>query len=618
MMQVQTTSTLWRKALQALRPPEKKPLSEWIEGNMDIPREVSATPGRVRLWSFQRGIADAISDPEIERVTVRKPVRVGYSTLLTGMMLSYAVNEPSPILMVLPTDDDCRDYVVSDLEPIAEATKATKGKLSAGADPNGRSTLTHRRFPGGFLKVKAGRSPRNLRRHNARILAIDEEDGFEPLEEGDPVELAIKRTFSYADRKIVRGSTPKGGATSSIIAAYEDSDQRVFRIGCPYCTHRFQPLWGHLKWPEGRPEEAELECPACEGRIPERLKAQLVEEGDWFARRPEVVGHAGFHLNVLVSLLPNAKWAMLAKEWLAAKDDPAKLRPFVETYLAERWDEGADLVDHEELYKDRVEIGLGGHDEDGLVLGCPEDVLLLTCGVDVQGDRLEATILGFAPCEEDAPVQIERVDVLAHHVIWGSPQDGVTWNELDELLATTWPHPLGGRIKIERTAVDSGDGNNTDAVYAYCWSKPNDRVMAIKGRGGALPPIKASQDKVARRQAPGRGRLWIVGSDTVKSALFNRIKRSSGSVRFSASLQPAWFEQFVSERRVLRKHGGRVVSAYEPVRAGVPVEALDCTVYGYAARQAITTMNIEARRAALGPSKPTRERTQWAAYRKGG
>ena len=53
------------------------PLSEWIEQNICLPEGVSALPGAVRCgaaMAFQRGIADAISDPEIERVTLVKPV----------------------------------------------------------------------------------------------------------------------------------------------------------------------------------------------------------------------------------------------------------------------------------------------------------------------------------------------------------------------------------------------------------------------------------------------------------------------------------------------------------------------------------------------------------------
>jgi hypothetical protein len=34
-----------------------------------LPEGVSALPGAIRLYPYQREIADAISDPEIERVT---------------------------------------------------------------------------------------------------------------------------------------------------------------------------------------------------------------------------------------------------------------------------------------------------------------------------------------------------------------------------------------------------------------------------------------------------------------------------------------------------------------------------------------------------------------------
>ena len=67
-----------RNALQALRPPANIPLAEWIEANIHLPQTASATPGRMRLWAYQRGICDAIDDPEIERVTVLKSARIGY------------------------------------------------------------------------------------------------------------------------------------------------------------------------------------------------------------------------------------------------------------------------------------------------------------------------------------------------------------------------------------------------------------------------------------------------------------------------------------------------------------------------------------------------------------
>jgi phage terminase large subunit GpA-like protein len=44
-----------------------------------LPEGVSSLTGKVRLWPPQREIADAIGDSAIERVTLVKPVRVGFS-----------------------------------------------------------------------------------------------------------------------------------------------------------------------------------------------------------------------------------------------------------------------------------------------------------------------------------------------------------------------------------------------------------------------------------------------------------------------------------------------------------------------------------------------------------
>jgi len=41
-----------------------------VEANLVLPSDVSALPGRVRLYAFQKGICDAISSPEITRVSV--------------------------------------------------------------------------------------------------------------------------------------------------------------------------------------------------------------------------------------------------------------------------------------------------------------------------------------------------------------------------------------------------------------------------------------------------------------------------------------------------------------------------------------------------------------------
>ncbi|WP_420344621.1 phage terminase large subunit family protein [Paenirhodobacter sp.] len=103
-----TIDQIRAEALRALMPPPRLRLSEWIEREVCLPEGVSSQPGPVRLWPFQREIADAIGDPLIERVTLVKPVRVGFTTLLTSAVASFVANDPAPILCLLPAESDCR------------------------------------------------------------------------------------------------------------------------------------------------------------------------------------------------------------------------------------------------------------------------------------------------------------------------------------------------------------------------------------------------------------------------------------------------------------------------------------------------------------------------------
>jgi phage terminase large subunit GpA-like protein len=66
-----------------LNPPPRLRLSDWIERELRLPADVSALPGPVRLWPYQRETADAIGDPAVERVTVIKSARIGYTALIT-------------------------------------------------------------------------------------------------------------------------------------------------------------------------------------------------------------------------------------------------------------------------------------------------------------------------------------------------------------------------------------------------------------------------------------------------------------------------------------------------------------------------------------------------------
>lgn len=553
--------TIRTRALRSLVPSPRLLLSDWIETNIRLPQGVSALPGRVRLWPYQREIADAVSDPAIERITLVKPVRVGFTTLLTGAIGSFVANEPAPILCLLPTESDCRDYMVSDIEPIFGASPTLSGTL---AEDGERNTLLSRRFAGGSLKIVAAKAPRNLRRHTARVLIVDEADGMEVGAEGNPIRLAERRTLSFANRKIIIGSTPLDEDTSHVLRSYADSDQRVYEVPCPACGGFTEIMWPHIEWDNDRPQTAAFRCPHCATLIAERHKATMVAAGQWRATRPDVIGHAGFRLNALISLLANASWAKLAAEFLAAKDDPAELQTFVNTILGQGWREAASQVDEAVLAARAEPFGLDA---------IPAEVLIVTAGVDVQDDRAEVTIAGWSRGGE--------CFVLGHVVIWGNVTDDETvWLELDELLRTKWTHPHGGKIGIDAGVIDAGDGDHFERVLAFCHGRAGRRIMAGKGASGTRPAIQVSQSKLKN----GRGRLWIIGVDGIKGLIFSKLQRGA-SIRFSASLEPVWFEQLASERRVLRYVRGQPVRRFERL-PGRRAEALDALVYAFAARSA--------------------------------
>lgn len=573
-----------RNALRAFAPPPNVPLAEWIESSVYIPASASALPGRMELWPFQRGWCEAIEDPEIERITIQKGARIGYTQWLSATLAHFVANAPAPIIALQPTADDARDYSV-ELESLFEASPALRGLLSDDADESGRSTMLARRFPGGSLKFLAAKSPRNLRRHTTRFLAMDEIDGYEVTQEGDPIKLAEMRTLTFRDRKILAGSTPIFDF-GPITRLYGESDQRVFEVLCPECGGFHEIEWAQITWPEGEPDKAAWTCPGCGCVIEERHKPAMIAQGRWRATAPEVKGHAGFRINCLVSPHANARWGKLAAEFLQAKRSPETLQPFTNTILGQPWKtEGEDLDEHE-LFRRRESFGL-----DRL----PPEVLWLTAGVDCQDDRIELVILGHGETDWF---------ILDHRVFYGPIDGEAVWQDLDSLLRETWQHPNGGTLRIDACAADSSDGGHLEHVMAFCRPRFGRRVVPIKGVAGFSRPLL---------QKSGNQHLWLVGSDAAKSQLFARVTRNQG-IRFGHTLAPIFFEQFASERRIVRYVRGKPEARFERIK-GKRAETLDAAVYALAARQLIG-QRLDLRQAELAsaaaPKKaPAVIRSKW-------
>jgi phage terminase large subunit GpA-like protein len=568
-------------------------VSEWADAWRVLSQKAASEHGR---WTtdrtpYLREVMDCLSaSSPIEQTVVMKGVQLGFSEAGNNWIGYVIDQDPAPMMLVQPTTNTAKRYSRQRIAPMIDDTPALRERVAKNRSRDDANSTLMKDFPGGVLVIAGANSASDLRSMPVRYLMLDEIDGY-PQDvdgEGDPVTLAENRTLTFARRKIYKPSTPTVRGMSKVESAYQASDRRRFWVPCPHC-HEHQVLrWEQLRWRKddagvAMPETTVYVCEHCGAEIDERYKPEMLAGGQWRADAPGAGGGrvAGFHLSSLYSPLGWLSWEEMVREFLSAKEkqaagDLSLLKVFVNTKLAETWeDQGErvaahDLVKRAEAYPLR-EVPFGG--------------FVVTAGVDVQADRLEFVLDAWGRGEESWTVD--------RGVLYGDPaltaeQEGSPWKALDELLATPIAHKAGGQVLIRAMAIDSG-GHFTQEVYNYCRPRSHRHVFAVKGASTGRRPVIATPNRVDvsyRGQKIKSGvKLWLVGTDTAKSTLYGRMRLAGagpGYMHFSRDLPPEWFEQLTAEVLVTRYVNGRVVMQWTK-SPGKRNEALDCKVYSYAA-----------------------------------
>lgn len=508
----------------ALRPPPKLSLSQWADRHFYLSAESAAEPGRWKTLPYQRGILDAITDPGVERVSVMKSARVGYTKCVNAAIGYFIHQDPCPILVVQPTVEDAEGYSKEEIAPMLRDCEVLAGLVSESSVKTSAQTILHKSFPGGVLSMVGANSGRGFRRVSRRVVIFDEVDGYPPSagSEGDQIKLGERRAEYYWNRKIVAGSTPLVAGASRIEDMFNAGDQRRFYVPCPHCGHmdflRFSMRdddeleGGHvMRWPKTNPEAAYFLCPACGCTIEETSKRTMIDAGEWRARG-EFSGHASFHIWAAYSLSPNATWGQIALEFVAAKGDPEKLKTYVNTVLGETWKDRGEAPDHERLYDRRETYPLRT---------VPDGPIVLTAGVDVQKDRFVYEVVGWAPNKESWSIDAGE--------LYGDTALEATWTQLDEFLSRAYQRADGGDLQIAMLGIDSG--YNTQMVYNWARSHPLSRVIATKGTQGArmLVGVPSKVDVTFRgKRAQGGYRVWPVGVDLAKGELYGWLRLRIG------------------------------------------------------------------------------------------
>ena len=503
---------------------------------------------------------NAISDPHVTEVVIMSSAQVGKTEIINNLVGYHIDQDPAPIMVIQPTLSMAEAWSKDRLAPMLRDTPCLQGKV---ADPRTRdsgNTTLHKIFPGGHITMAGANSAANLASRPIRVILCDEVDRY-PVSagtEGDPILLAKKRSVTFWNRKFILASTPTIKGASRIEVAFNESDQRHYHVPCEDCGH-FQTLkWNNVNFDKDDPDSAVYTCEECGSQWDDSRRLRAISQGEWRSEK-EFKGVAGFYLNALYS-----PWMMLAdgvKEFLEARKQPSTLRVWVNTYLGETWEEQGERVDEHDLY---------GRRED-YINALPDQIVIVTAGVDVQDDRLECEIVGWGRNEESWS--------LDYRVYYGDPSGGQVWADLDSGLSQTWMTENGKELGVRSACIDSG-GHHTQSVYSYVRPREGRRIFAIKGVGGEAKPLisRPTMNNI------GRVKLFPVGVDTAKETVYSRFKITQagpGYCHFPEHYDQEYFRQLSAEQQVKRYHKGFLRREWQKIRPRN--EALDCRIYAMAA-----------------------------------
>lgn len=580
------------------RDPDIKP-SVWADRHRIIADGTSAHPGKWRnsRTPYLVEIMDCLAPAHpARRVTFAKSAQIAGSEMISNVLLWIADVAPGPTLVVHPTIEAGMDWVNEKFDLAIESTPRAKRKIAAHVERGrGGSTVKRKRFPGGSIVTTGANSARGLRQKSIKTLLCDDFDDF-PLAvggQGDPVGMARARLISFkktAQDKELDVSTPTVRKISRIWKQFEEGTQARYHVLCPHCGHAQALKWGGplekygLKFEIEVPHRAHYVCEAA-GCIIERwqLDAMLALENGarWVHARREPGREPSYHINALYS--PFVSWDDAVAAFVEAKDDPEKLKTFINLWLGEPWDEQGDLPKAAVLLKRRETwepgiipgpVGFGG-------------ALMIVTGVDVQGDGLYYETLAGA--------RDRQTWSLDHGFLDGdtSTESTAVWRELDKIRAKKFRDALGNDRPVEATLIDSR--YQTDVVVGYCKTRLN--CFPIRGEEGIDVPPWLGRATVRERSERGKARRrgpksFPVGTWQLKARFQGQLKQvrqpdslefPPGYCHFNQDWTEEDFEQLLSEVFVKQRDRktGRERTGWHVV--GRANHLLDCRIYALAA-----------------------------------
>lgn len=543
-------------ALAVLKPPEKLTVSEWADKYRILSELDSAAPGhwRTSKTPYLKAVMDAFNADFIHDITFCAGTQLG-KTSAEQNMIGYAVaQDPGPMLVVYPSEKLAKFTSEKRLQPLIMLSPALREKFNE----RGSKDL-ELSFDTMYIALVGANSASDLSSRPARYVFFDEIDKFPKWTgaEAGPLELAAERTKTFYNRKIMKVSTPTL-KTGNIWQGWLNADiQYRYFVPCPHCGEMQVLEFGQIKWPEGSDETearaaASYECKYCHEIIDDRQKPAMLRAGEWRGERKRK-GRAhkvAYHLNSIYS--PWLTFGDVAAKFLASKDEPALLMNFVNSWLAEPWEDKSSRMKSDVVMEKALPYERGR---------MPAAAQLITCGIDVQLDHFYYSVRAWG------------AHMTSWLVDWGRAE---TWADLETVVERNYADTNGEIHNVNLACMDSG--YNTDDVYSFC-AQHMGVIVPTKGASRALKSRYTVS--ILDKQAAGFGlRLYEMDTNQLKNFIASRMSidpGAYGSWNVYEGIEREYADQICSEQRVEKKdRKGRVSIVWEKISSHVANHLLDC------------------------------------------
>lgn len=571
--------------LKGLKPTPLLTVSEWADLHRQLSSEASAEHGKWRTarTPYLRKVMDCASPTSsYQEIYCIKASQQGFTEFMLNVLGTFMDIAPGPLMYIMPTIKMAKSFSKTRVTPMIDACPSLSNKIKPARERDANNTVLEKSFAGGMSIFTGANSAAELSSRPIKVVLADEVDRYpnDVDHEGDPLELAKKRTLTFSNRKIVALGTPTIEGVSAIERLVSDTDQQKYHVQLPCCEGEKQTLeFEQLRWDEGDYTNVKYECIHCGALVEERYKAKFLPElgyggtAEWIATEPEKTSKKkiGFVINGLYSPLGWLSWNQIAEEYDRVKDNPVLLRTFVNTVLGRSFAEKTDTPPWENLYNRRENYDIGS---------CPDDVVFITMGVDVQKDRIEALVVGW--CEGKENYSLEYL------IFYGDTSGIQVWDDLAMQIDKAYLKADGTALPIRMTAVDTG--YNTTQAYNFCRRFDPSRVVPIKGQDKqqtiTVPP-KTIDVKARSGKKTGTIKLWNLGVSVIKSEIYGWLRQEKiegptppGYMHFP-QFSVEFFKGLTAEALVLKTVKGYAQYVWENVYGRN--EPLDCMTYARAA-----------------------------------